>query len=245
MSRKKILIVDTKYQGLVQLVDTFGELVFSPLEFIKAPQEFRLVLFTGGADIDPKFYNHTSPQGFCQTYPRRDQMEGEIFKIALANKVKMAGICRGAQLICALSGGSLMHDIQGHLGGHIMESNLGHIMVNSIHHQMMLPGKGSFVAGVSSSRLSKTYYGDKDEQVMYSGPEVEAIICANTNSCGVQYHPEMMKATADGVLFFIEMMNDLLSQPIKNVVKKYAMNVTDYDTKYAGRQMAVSNSNLT
>ena len=75
--------------------------------------EADIVQFTGGADISTKFYNqHEHPTTF--TSPGRDREE---YTASVEGKQKgkfLAGVCRGGQLLNALSGGNMYQDVKGH-----------------------------------------------------------------------------------------------------------------------------------
>lgn len=75
------------------------------------PIGVRGVVIGGGDDIDPEHYGATGDAGV--TYdPARDQLEMSVIKAALANGLPLMGICRGAQLINVVKGGSLHIDIR-------------------------------------------------------------------------------------------------------------------------------------
>ena len=64
----------------------------------------------GGNDIGPEHYGGDI-KGKTKTDPERDRLEMQWIKDALANSIPLLGICRGAQLINVVLGGSLHQDI--------------------------------------------------------------------------------------------------------------------------------------
>ncbi|MGN1279744.1 MAG: gamma-glutamyl-gamma-aminobutyrate hydrolase family protein [Limosilactobacillus sp.] len=69
------------------------------------------VIFAGGADVDPTFFNEEPHQRLGATYRKRDLFEIALVKEAcVANKAIM-GICRGMQLINIALGGSVYQDL--------------------------------------------------------------------------------------------------------------------------------------
>ena len=70
------------------------------------------LLFTGGGDIDPKYYGE-EPDGFDKTTlePERDRIEHEIISLPEFSKKPVLGICRGMQSLAAFQGGRLIQDI--------------------------------------------------------------------------------------------------------------------------------------
>jgi gamma-glutamyl-gamma-aminobutyrate hydrolase PuuD len=191
--------------------------------FMATPTDYKLIIFTGGADVSPHMYGETSPNHLCGTNPARDEAEARIFKLAAENGILMTGICRGLQLLNVMSGGKMIHHLDGHAGSrHLMQTPIGvEIMVNSLHHQMILPPASAKVIGWSADRLSRRYFGDRDENVEYGGFEMEAAIFPENKAFGVQYHPEMMGDASEGASFYRQMLKNALSLPWDTFVTAY------------------------
>ncbi|MBQ3868628.1 MAG: type 1 glutamine amidotransferase [Clostridia bacterium] len=68
-------------------------------------------LFSGGPDIDPAFYGEQVRSDTVQICPERDEMEMALFRLALASRKPMLGICRGIQVFNVMLGGTLYQDI--------------------------------------------------------------------------------------------------------------------------------------
>jgi gamma-glutamyl-gamma-aminobutyrate hydrolase PuuD len=113
-------------------------------EVVTNISDAELVQFTGGEDVSPSFYGQPS---HANTYsnPERDRYEKIMFTVARFENKAMAGICRGAQFLHVMCGGSLWQDIDGHtsLNGHeIIDLNSGEVLkATSTHHQEMIPTK--------------------------------------------------------------------------------------------------------
>lgn len=176
------------------------------------PEDISLVVFTGGADISPSLYNHTpSSLTFCT--PKRDIYELVAFRHALKLKMPIAGICRGAQFLCAMAGGSLYQHVSGHDKSHMMETFDGRIInVTSTHHQMQNPPKDAVVLGWSHRPLSDIFVVAGDEEVPPPAKEYECVYYPNINAVGMQYHPEMMYEDAPGFKFAAELVKFVLPQ---------------------------------
>lgn len=69
------------------------------------------IIFAGGSDIDPTFFNEEPHQKLGPTYLKRDQFEISLAKEAFAAGKPMIGICRGMQLINVALGGTLYQDL--------------------------------------------------------------------------------------------------------------------------------------
>lgn len=196
--------------------------IFSTEKFIghrisitKDIEEADLVIFTGGADVSPSFYGQ-SENNKTSTSILRDIKEYHYFKKCLNKNIPMIGVCRGAQFLCVMSGGSLIQHVEGHSGRHSMELSYDpfgkgttEITVTSTHHQMMdlreMSENDYMILGYSLS-LSKVYEGEKEVDqkeslVNWSNSimnldkkdtvvEPEMVYFPSTNCFCMQFHPE-------------------------------------------------------
>ena len=130
----KVLISgETGYQNL------FLELGYEVTNFLPTSDgDFDLLCLTGGTDISPSLYYQK--QNFYTQSPNiaRDSFEIDLYNTCVRNGIPIVGICRGAQLLCALNGGKLFQHVNNHHHPHLIKLNDGReIMVSSDHHQMM------------------------------------------------------------------------------------------------------------
>jgi len=164
-----------------------------------------IIVFPGGSDINPSIYNE--PVGkrthFYQDIDKR-QMEYAIDE-TYKEKLKI-GLCRGAQLLCAISGGKLVQDFIGHGGQHyVLTEDNQLIYVNSLHHQMMFPfnlskedysligrAVGDDRRSIGSNFLNglNDDIGMPNDEIGYIEPEIAYF--NKTRSLCFQFHPEMM-----------------------------------------------------
>ncbi len=226
MSEKILVVNGMDYANAIK---GLGEMTGNTGEFMTNASLFRLVLFTGGVDVDPSFYGHTSPKGLCQSTVLRDKFEKLIFKHALKHGIKMAGICRGLQFLNVMAGGKLIHHLDGHEKFyHDFECQKDDKIrrINTMHHQMVIPPKDGIIIGWSPKKLSKCYIGDKDKEVNWPGPEVEAVIYPKIGACGVQWHPEMMLGRGEGYDFFYNMVISIMQLDTEDFVNLYTGNIT-------------------
>lgn len=220
----KILVLEARLGDYGKAVKELGRLTNNYQTFFKEPKKFGLVLFTGGADVDPSFYNDTSPLQMCSSNLKRDKFEKTIFQCATINNIPMVGICRGFQFLNVMAKGHLLHHINGHGGTiHSFDSPClkNPIDVNSFHHQMVIPSTDSYIIGRTKKQLSNIYYGKRDQLEKWENPEVEAAIFPKINACGVQYHPEWMSTTSEGFLFFYEMSKRLVDWTMEQFIHFY------------------------
>ena len=220
MSNKILVPLNINYGNAII---GLGEITGNIALFFKNPKSFKLVLFTGGADVSPTLYEETSPKKMCGINLSRDRMETKIFEHAIRNNIKIAGICRGVQFINVMAKGRMFHHVSNHAGSvHTIQIANGEIFeVNSLHHQMCILGPNTILVGWARPSVSEIYYGNKDEQVNFNGKESEVIIVPNLNACGVQYHPEMMDKKSHGYKFFYKFIEDFLKTSIDNFVESY------------------------
>ncbi|WP_141604374.1 gamma-glutamyl-gamma-aminobutyrate hydrolase family protein [Terrilactibacillus laevilacticus] len=69
------------------------------------------IIFSGGEDIDPKFYHEDPSLHIGSFNTERDEFEFQLFREALKKDIPVFGICRGMQVINVALGGSLIQDI--------------------------------------------------------------------------------------------------------------------------------------
>lgn len=173
--------------GACDPFDMFDEVVT-----IDSPEDVcngALILW-GGEDIGTSIYNE-KPNRFCHrsSPSERDQKELAYIAAAITNDLPIIGICRGAQLLCAASGGKLAQHIEGHGRSHavtLLDEGNTVIHCNSSHHQMMIPPKGSIVLAASEPTMGINQHNevvkhDKVNEVVYF-PHVRGL--------GIQPHPE-------------------------------------------------------
>jgi gamma-glutamyl-gamma-aminobutyrate hydrolase PuuD len=222
MSKDKILILNGMSYGAA--VKGLGQLCYSAEAFLRDPDDYKLVMFTGGEDVDPSLYGHTSPRKMCHYNRNRDDAEIKVFETALKNNIRMTGICRGSQLLNVLSGGVMMHHVEKHAGmSHSMVcGDTGNtVMVTSSHHQMSVPSDKGVIIGWSEHRRSSVYLGNEDIDQDYTGKEVEAICYPENGILAVQYHPEWMDENSDGYKWYYNAVKDLLTMDMRDIVVKY------------------------
>ena len=170
-----------------------------------------VIVFTGGTDVNPEFYGQSRN---CRTnYPdrERDDIERRVFNLAHQLNKPMAGICRGSQFGCVMSGGSLYQDVTGHAihGGHPARTYDGEeIYITSTHHQMWrlvnVPHK---LLAWSDPRRSLHYLGEAEH--FQDAPEVEPEVAwfPTTRFLAAQYHPEYMDEGTSGWKFYQKVLD--------------------------------------
>ena len=152
--------------------------------------EYDAILFEGGADIHPSLYNSPNTHSHVGDKPsRRDEIEVEAMKHAIDKKALIIGVCRGAQLACALAGGKLVQHADYHGNSHwVMANDTEAFKVSSVHHQQMYPWDVDHEL-LAWAEEGDTHLGhDIDNNLALVEPE--AVYFPNINALAFQWHPE-------------------------------------------------------
>src|SRR5206468_3407306 len=83
----------------------------------KSVLEADLVIFAGGADVDPVLYGEVPHETTCCD-PKRDQQDMDLYLMCVEHGIPMLGICRGAQFLHVMNGGKLWQHVDKHYGDH-------------------------------------------------------------------------------------------------------------------------------
>ncbi len=164
------------------------------------------LIIWGGSDIHPSYYLRDNVHTYASAWPsERDQAEAKLFAKAVDAGLVILGVCRGAQLGCALTGGILVQHVSGHEHGNHLIATVDDkkLSTSSIHHQMMYPWKVKHeLIAWSDYPKSHVYEGLTDEE-MELWPtkrlgdknlpvEPEIVWFPETKCLAIQGHPEMM-----------------------------------------------------
>lgn len=203
MSNQPKVLVVSEYQSrgvspYYRPFRQFGEYTDDVKILDKSPKDVVLVVFTGGSDVSPELYGELPhPTTYCNK--KRDQFENKVFDKALKLKLNITGICRGAQFICAKSGGKLVQHMNNHNSTrHSVTTEDGRVIqFTSSHHQMQLPNDKAVPIAWADPKLSSFYRGAPG--VEYK-PDLEhdVVWYPQTNAIGMQYHPEYMRDNEEG-----------------------------------------------
>lgn len=192
---KKVLIIGNNY-GVESMFRTKRDKYLVLLDDNKVEPD--LLVFTGGADINPKLYGEEplKETSFSQS---RDAEDLEYWNLYPATP--KVGICRGGQFLNVMSGGSMWQHVDQHGQNHMIH-NLLHVppineqqlMVTSTHHQMMVAGPEGEVLAIAVDHMNrkrglanvyKSYIGRKRPEY-----DTEVVWYPKTDSLCFQPHPE-------------------------------------------------------
>lgn len=150
-----------------------------------------VLILWGGEDISPSLYGEkANNRVFASQNPSaRDEREIAWIKEAIRRNIPIIGICRGAQLLCVVTGGKLMQHIDGHGIGHTvtLHDEEGKIVsCNSSHHQMMIPTDKQVILATS---VGTTCIGENNVTGRVDRVN-EVVWFPGIDALGIQPHPE-------------------------------------------------------
>lgn len=166
-------------------------------------QDPGILVIWGGEDISPSLYNKpvSSYTGASENLSRRDLIEHTLAARAIELGMPIIGVCRGAQLLCAMAGGHLIQHVNNHGGSHVVRTSDGvTLKVNSIHHQMMYPFnvEHEMRAWIEHHR-SDIHVDVRENGVEFNNKppiEPEYVYFPKIKGFAIQWHPEMMSETS-------------------------------------------------
>jgi putative glutamine amidotransferase len=161
------------------------------------------IIFSGGSDIDPEYYNEINDGKSLEICAFRDECEAAAVRLAVDADIPVLGICRGMQALNVFCGGSMIQDIPSECDTNIIHSlkkpdvafhkisvekfsplsdiiGFGEHLVNSYHHQAANKIAPDFsVCAVSEDGITESIFHKNKKFVL-----------------GVQWHPERDQETA-------------------------------------------------
>lgn len=217
-----ILVVGSMSYG--EPLKSLSKITFDIKYMFKHPEHIDLVMFTGGEDVHPKFYNgvHTHVSFVNE---QRDLFEKKIFEFCTQHGIKITGICRGFQFVNVMSGGFMYQHITNHGGFHDAYFPCDDTVrqVTSTHHQLVGLQENAIPIAWASPKRSQIYIGPDVQQVRAPEHEIEAAIFPNTNAMGVQYHPEMMPKNDPTRQHYTQMISNFMKMEFEDFIEKYGV----------------------
>lgn len=187
------------------------------VQAVSSVEEADVVFFLGGEDVSPHFYG---AKKHPSTYSNktRDEYEREIYQEAEKLGKKILGVCRGAQLICALQpkGMLIQHQPDPELFHTMKTFDEKEIEVSSMHHQAMYPfnmDKEDYkVLGWTEKMLRFHQGGEKEE--LDPPMECEVVYFPKGNALGIQSHPEMMDKDCESNVWMREILDKFIKDEL-------------------------------
>lgn len=176
-----------------------------------------VVMFTGGTDINPELYGQRLTTHSQLPNYTRDLKEIRIYNEAAERGLPFLGICRGAQLLCAIAGGKLIQHTNGHHGDHRMMTNEGvEYTMSSLHHQMMIPQGTDHELIAWCERRSTEYIGEGDKRIdeelkkIRFDVEPEIVYFKKIKGLGIQGHPEHFSGDHPTLVYLRKLVEERL-----------------------------------
>lgn len=166
-------------------------------------------LVTGGQDVAPEMYGETaSPEYLAmnpELSPELDRMEALLIPEIIATDTPMLGICRGVQILNAVLGGTMWHDLPTELPSDV-EHHMPNPPYDLLGHEVdLVPGTplaDLMEASGEGRRIAVNSYHHQavrevaDELAVMAKADdgvIEALYRPESRFCwGVQWHPEFL-----------------------------------------------------
>lgn len=211
----KFFIVGHKYEEYAHLFEQMG--MDQTIQFNEAD----LFVFTGGEDVSPGLYNHI-PHHTTHSNSYRDVKEAGYFDIAEETGIAMVGICRGAQFLNVMNGGTMYQNVSMHTREHplIIDEDGTTIMVSSTHHQMMKPAENAIILATANEKGHREWWNpeaDKFESAYFPTDDVEVVLYESSKSLCFQPHPEFIgERYAEMKNYFTALLSDNLGLDVQS-----------------------------
>jgi anthranilate/para-aminobenzoate synthase component II len=175
-----------------------------------------LVLW-GGTDIGSEFFYNKPKSKYAQNPDVvRDIKERGLVNLAITKGQPIIGVCRGAQLLCAMNGGTLYQHSEPHKQNHSLdcliqdgpgqEAVITFKHVAAGHHQVMNP-KGNFEILGWNPNSEKMWLDD--ETIVYVTNSAEVVWYPETKCLAIQPHPEWSTPDDPFVIWLNNLIKDL------------------------------------
>lgn len=194
-----------------QLSYIFPFMAVLNVSLVDTPDEADILWFTGGEDVDPSLYGERPNR---RTYYSVQRSYEEMQIIQLFPEKLKVGICRGIQQFNVADGGKLVQHCSQHAGTtHLVKETQGQecFLVNSAHHQMIIPTETCEVLLYSAEEPCKVKL-DGDDRPIQMDKDPESVWYPNLNAFGVQYHPEWLAPNTRAFTWFVDQVKHYYKQ---------------------------------
>lgn len=188
---------------------------------VDSVEKAHLIVFSGGEDVDPMFYNSPKHPS-TYSYVARDVREKAVYEQALRLKKPMVGICRGSQFLCVMNGGKLVQHQRDDAFYHWLNTyDNKKVITSSMHHQAQYPWnlpENSYKILAWTKGFSDFHEdGNKKELPKTAEKECEIVFYPKSRCLAIQGHPETMISRKDmekDVQYFKELLNNFLEEKL-------------------------------
>ncbi len=187
----------TQAGGLPVLIPS----VLSAEDFLDLYSRLQGILFSGGGDVSPKYFNGSDHPLIGEVDEARDLTEITLLRRAVSDGKPILGICRGAQVMNVALGGTLYTHIPDQLTGALDHDYPGN-MRRTLAHAVHVDGatRAAEIFGETLLRVNSLHHQALKDiapplKVVGRAPDgvVEAVeIPTHPYAIGVQWHPEWL-----------------------------------------------------
>ncbi len=160
------------------------------------------LILSGGGDIMPALFAEEDSGLLWFVDERRDRTELALTRWALAEGLPLLAICRGAQVLNVVAGGTLIQDIPTQVPGALTHSTVAGRPVDVVAHTVEVTAGSRLAALVGAGELGVNSAHHQAAKVVGTGlvvtaraPDgiIEGLEAPDHPFCvGVQWHPEVM-----------------------------------------------------
>lgn len=200
---RKVMVLPGAFSSLI--ISMFKSHGYEPVA--KLDDQVDLLVFSGGEDVDPFFYNHDKHKTTYSNFSK-DQREIDQYLLAQEFGIPCVGICRGGQLLHIMNGGTMWQDVNMHGRDHMAKTHGTNIevLLSSMHHQMLMPNSKTenILLLTAHEATKKAKMSALDDQARHTPLEtvryvskanpdedIEALYYPETNCLCFQPHPEL------------------------------------------------------
>lgn len=177
---------------------------------VQNPEDADVICFTGGADVAPMLYMQPRHPKTSMDLVR-DERCTNLF-LEFEGEKKFVGICRGAQFLNVMNGGSLYQHVDGHATGQgheVVDVESGESFhVSSTHHQMMIPTSEADL--LLYAEVATIKEPDMLGIDIYDDWDIEAVFYEETQSLCFQPHPEYFSSDDICQQYFFAAIDDCI-----------------------------------
>jgi microsomal dipeptidase-like Zn-dependent dipeptidase/gamma-glutamyl-gamma-aminobutyrate hydrolase PuuD len=161
------------------------------------------LILSGGADIDPHFFEEEPIPELGETDNYRDEYDFKLLRIAFNHQVPIFGICRGHQVINVAFGGSLYQDIHAQFSTNALKHDQEEAREVATHSIQLVDMKSKLRAALQTAGLEISVNSFHHQAIKDIAPEfIETAVSADGLNesvehseypiFSVQWHPETM-----------------------------------------------------
>lgn len=166
------------------------------------------LILSGGHDVTPCNYGKEPSQKLGGIFPERDTFDIGLLKAAEERELPILGVCRGTQIMNAYHGGTICQDLSEFKEGLAIKHDQGQTPTMESHNVNVLEDSKLFGALAKKEATVNSFHHQVLEKVpanfVVTARASDGVVECIENKeygweVGVQWHPEMLHATNEGM----------------------------------------------